>query len=260
MNAEKEAQAKEILAKDDSLVPEFWANKYTKEAAKNWDLFYKRNTTNFFKDRHWIDREFEELRYDPDQAPEKKVCLEVGCGVGNFIYPVLNSNPNLFMHACDFSQRAVDFVKNNPQYAEGRCNAFVCDLTKDKLQDNITPCTVDFISAIFVLSAIPPEKMSFAVQNLYEVLNTNGQVLFRDYGLYDQAQLRFKPGSKLKDNFYVRQDGTMAYYFSKEYLIELFTKEGFELVNVEYIAKETVNRKRDVVLDRVFIQARFRKV
>lgn len=27
------------------------ADKYEKEAAKNWDKFYKRNSTNFYKDR-----------------------------------------------------------------------------------------------------------------------------------------------------------------------------------------------------------------
>jgi len=39
-------------------------------------------------------------------------------------------------------------------------------------------------------------------------------VLVRDYGLYDHAMLRFAPGHKLADRFYVRQDGTRAYYFS----------------------------------------------
>jgi len=27
-----------------------------------WDLFYKRNSTHFFKDRHWTLREFEEIK------------------------------------------------------------------------------------------------------------------------------------------------------------------------------------------------------
>lgn len=44
------------------LVSEFKQLKLEKEAQKNWDLFYKRNTTNFFKDRHWTTREFEELK------------------------------------------------------------------------------------------------------------------------------------------------------------------------------------------------------
>lgn len=52
----------EKLAKDQVLVSEFKQLKLEKEAQKNWDLFYKRNSTNFFKDRHWTTREFEELK------------------------------------------------------------------------------------------------------------------------------------------------------------------------------------------------------
>ena len=40
-------------------------------------------------------------------------------------------------------------------------------------------------------------------------------MLFRDYGLYDYAMLRFKPGHKIQDQFYFRQDGTRAFYFSE---------------------------------------------
>jgi methyltransferase-like protein 6 len=49
-NLEKHiARAQEVIASDKKEVPPFWINKYKKEAARNWDLFYKRNTTKFFK-------------------------------------------------------------------------------------------------------------------------------------------------------------------------------------------------------------------
>lgn len=44
------------------LVSDFKLIKLEEEAQKNWDLFYKRNATNFFKDRHWTTREFQELQ------------------------------------------------------------------------------------------------------------------------------------------------------------------------------------------------------
>lgn len=47
-----------------------------------------------------------------------------------------------------------------------------------------------------------------AVKNIYQAMNTNGIILLRDYGRYDMAQLRFKAGHKISENFYMRQDGT----------------------------------------------------
>lgn len=102
---------------------------------------------------------------------------------------------------------------------------------------------MDVVTLIFVLSAVHPEKMMLVLQNvsrvrrlskssccsrdvglrpgektcvcLFQVLKPGGVVLFRDYGLRDHAMLRFKAGSKLAENLYVRQDGTRAYFFSK---------------------------------------------
>ena len=37
--------------------------------------------------------------------------LEVGCGVGNFLFPLIEKNENIQFYACDFSTRAVEFVK-----------------------------------------------------------------------------------------------------------------------------------------------------
>ena len=43
------------------------------------------------------------------------VLLEAGCGVGNCIFPLLKEDLNIFVYACDFSPRAVEFVKVNSE-------------------------------------------------------------------------------------------------------------------------------------------------
>ena len=107
------------LKRDTELVSDFKRSKLELEAKKNWDLFYKRNSTHFFKDRHWITREFPELlqtiselgQKSSPQAKDRLVLLEAGCGVGNTVFPLMEENSNLFIYACDFSPRAVEFVK-----------------------------------------------------------------------------------------------------------------------------------------------------
>ncbi|XP_028985294.1 tRNA N(3)-methylcytidine methyltransferase METTL6 [Betta splendens] len=248
------------LRSDRALVSEFKQVKLEKEAQRNWDLFYKRNTTNFFKDRHWTTREFEELKACREFASQRLVLLEAGCGVGNCIFPLLEDDRSIFVYACDFSPRAVDFVKQNPLCCPERCCAFQCDLTKDDLRENVPEGSVDVVTLIFVLSAIHPDKMKLAVQNISRVLKPGGIVLFRDYGLYDHAMLRFKAGSKLGDNFYVRQDGTRSYFFSKEFLNQLFEETGFQSVATDYVLRETVNKKEGLCVPRVFLQSKFTKI
>ncbi|CAO2638245.1 tRNA N(3)-methylcytidine methyltransferase METTL6 [Lemmus lemmus] len=253
------SEEEDKLHRDRALVSDFKQQKLEKEAQKNWDLFYKRNSTNFFKDRHWTTREFEELRSCREYEGQKLVLLEAGCGVGNCLFPLLEEDVNIFAYACDFSPRAIDYVKQNPLYNTERCKVFQCDLTKDDLLDHIPPESVDAVTLIFVLSAVHPEKMHLVLLNVYKVLKPGRSVLFRDYGLHDHAMLRFKAGSKLGENFYVRQDGTRSYFFTDEFLARLFANAGYEEVVNEYVFRETVNRKEGLCVPRVFLQSKFRK-
>uniref|UniRef100_A0A2D4GH11 tRNA N(3)-cytidine methyltransferase n=1 Tax=Micrurus corallinus TaxID=54390 RepID=A0A2D4GH11_MICCO len=248
----------EQLAQNQVLISDFKQQKLEKEAQKNWDLFYKRNSTNFFKDRHWTTREFEELKACHKFEDQKLTILEAGCGVGNCLFPLLE-DLNMFAYACDFSPRAVEYVKQNPLYDVKRCKVFLCDLTNDDLVENVPLESVDVVMLIFVLSAIHPEKMHFVLNNIYKVLKPGKYVLFRDYGLHDHAMLRFKSASKLGENFYVRQDGTRSYFFSDEFLAELFLSVGYEEIINEYVFRETLNKKENVCVPRVFLQSKFRK-
>ncbi|XP_060036818.1 tRNA N(3)-methylcytidine methyltransferase METTL6 isoform X2 [Erinaceus europaeus] len=204
----------EKLKRDQILVSDFKQQKLEKEAQKNWDLFYKRNSTNFFKDRHWTTREFEELRSCREQ---------------------------------------------NPLYNPERCKVFQCDLTTNDLLEHVPPESVDAVMLIFVLSAVHPDKMRLVLRNIHKVLKPGRSVLFRDYGLHDHAMLRFKAGSKLGENFYVRQDGTRSYFFTDEFLAQLFADTGYEEVVNEYVFRETVNKKEGLCVPRVFLQSKFRK-
>ncbi|KAK7109716.1 tRNA N(3)-cytidine methyltransferase METTL6-like [Littorina saxatilis] len=250
----------ERLQKDTSLVSDFKQTKLEKEAEKNWDLFYKRNTTKFFKDRHWTKREFEELVGSKQNGEKRKVVFEVGCGVGNFMFPLLEEDEtkSLFIYACDFSKRAVQFVKDHASYDGSRCSAFHADITTS-LSDNVPDNSVDIATMIFVLSAIHPDKMLQALRNVLQTLKPGGTLLFRDYGLHDYAMLRFAPGHKLSDHFYVRQDGTRAFYFSLELLEELAREAGFEVQQNQYVHRETINKKEGICVPRIFVQAKFVK-
>ncbi|KRZ27058.1 Protein-S-isoprenylcysteine O-methyltransferase, partial [Trichinella pseudospiralis] len=149
-----------------------------------------------------------------------KKLLECGCGVGNLIFPLLEYFPHLFIYACDFSLRAINYVKSNESFDEKKCFPFVCDLTKDSVKNLINETDVDMCTMIFLLSAIHPENIPAVLRNVFKVLKAGAVVFVRDYGLFDHAQLRFGRGKKMEENLYVRQDGTFAYFFSEDHTNE----------------------------------------
>ena len=131
---------------------------------------------------------------EKDEKP--KVLLEIGCGIGNLVFPLLEENLLLYLYCCDFSPCSVQFVKEHKLYSL---------ISLQTLFAELGPNSVDLITCIFAMPAIHPNKHHAVFDNLSKVLRPGGVFLFRDYGLYDMAIIRFKPGSKIGENFYLSQ-------------------------------------------------------
>lgn len=263
-------QAQELISKQYELpVKDFDKKLYNANPAKYWDIFYKNNRENFFKDRKWLQIEFPSLYKVTSEEYDKPVTiLEVGCGAGNTFYPILNQNknPNLKIVGCDYSKVAVDLVKGNENFAEhhdkGVAYSSVWDLgnAEGQLPEDLEENSVDIVIMVFVFSALHPDQWKHAVNNLQKVLKPGGEILFRDYGRYDLAQVRFKKGRLLDDNFYIRGDGTRVYFFTEEELREIFCTSGpFEEERIGTDRRLLVNRKKQLKMYRIWLQAAFRK-
>lgn len=180
-----------------------------------WNRFYDIHENKFFKDRQWLFTEFPELVVESSSSQTR--LLEVGCGVGNSIFPILRTNPNgrLVIYCCDYSSTAIDILKQNNEYDENSVHAFVYDITGKgtmPFEEN----SLDLILMVFVLSAIDPLQHDQVIANLVKYLKPGtGKLLFRDYGLYDMAQLRFKGDKCIERNLYARSDGTLTYFFQQ---------------------------------------------
>jgi methyltransferase-like protein 6 len=112
--------------------------------------------------------------------------VQVGCGAGNTIFPLLSTYPDIFVHACDFSPRAVDLVKvfvylihnrswdncvmcfvlfcllmlchhwpnaewylqKHKDFRPDRINAFVCDITSEQLTESMEPSCADIVTMV----------------------------------------------------------------------------------------------------------------
>lgn len=87
--------------------------------------------------------------------------------------------------------------------------------------------------------------------------------MFRDYAVGDLAQQRFdgkeSATQKIEENFYVRSDGTRAYYFAEDELKGLMLRNGFETRECSVVEKIVENRKQQSEMRRLWLQGKFVK-
>ncbi|BGP37022.1 hypothetical protein JCM10449v2_000926 [Rhodotorula kratochvilovae] len=306
-----EGTTHEILARNNVAAEPAFVDKLFARAGKHWHDFYKHHAaTPFFKDRHWTQREWAELaRLGEEGSVEEgqaaggdvkgkgKAVLEVGCGTGAFIYPLLEQYPSARFVAFDFAKKAVELTISNARYDPAHCHIFQHDLTAppamlDEKLDAVPPefgapiHAFDFVSAVFVLSALNPTTQARAMQTLISLLAPGGSLLFRDYALHDAAQLRFHslPSASYASNpsllsdsapLYRRGDNTLTYFFTAEEVQALVngaveainaerTERGEEEIEVEgsigIVEREMQNRAEAWGCTRRFVHGSWRRV
>lgn len=96
-----------------------------------WNKFHTCHSTGkFFKERRYLLKEFPELAsFDADS-----VVLEVGCGNGSSVLPILRAKDSAIVYACDCSSEALERAKeiihaanvNSPKH---RFHPFCCDFS-----------------------------------------------------------------------------------------------------------------------------------
>lgn len=188
------------------------------------------------------------------------VVLEIGAGAGNTAFPLIarNQNPQLKVHACDYSKKAVDVMRSQEAYETEAMQADVWDATSDELPPGLEEGSVDVAIMIFIFSALSPREWEKAVDNVYRLLKPGGHVCFRDYGRGDLAQVRFKKNRYLEENFYVRGDGTRVYFFEEDELAQIWA-EKFEIVALGMDRRLLINRASRIKMYRCWLQGRFRR-
>ncbi|ATY66835.1 actin binding protein [Cordyceps militaris CM01] len=253
-------------------VSDFDKSRFNSNPEKWWNLFYKNNTANFFKNRKWLLQEFPILGDVMAEDAGAKVILEIGAGAGNTAFPILSNNKNsqLKIHACDFSKTAVEVMRKHEEYNTEQIQADVWDVAGKELPPDLEDGSVDVAILIFIFSALSPQEWSRALHNVHRLLKPGGTVLFRDYGRGDLAQVRFRKGRYLEENFYIRGDGTRVYFFDRDELGDIWSgkkaedngEAGVPKFSIDHLGVDRrllVNRAEQKKMYRCWLQGRFTK-
>ena len=147
-------------------------------------------------------------------------------------------------------------MKKHENYHPDRVDAHVIDIAKQPLP--FATGSANYATLVFVMSALNPKDMMFALKEVRRVLASDGVLLLRDYAVGDLTMLRFKSGAKIGERFYKRGDGTRTYFFERDEVIKMLREAGFLVEDDDalYIKKIIENRKRDLKMKRIWLQCK----
>lgn len=228
----------------------------------NWNSFFDSHEEGMiYKPRRYLIPEFGSY-WEKEHLDS---ILEVGCGYGCACFPIMSKFPSKRYIATDCSAKALEIFSNKLSTMDASIRERV-DVQLWDITESPSPTIVEIsngvgiILSVFALSAVPPSHHLSCLQRFTQLLSSTsdeGYILFRDYGMYDMTMFRHR--IRLEDNLFARQDQTLCYYFSLEYLANLVAQCGLRVVELKYATVINRNRKTNEEMRRVFVHGVFAK-
>ena len=259
-------------------------------SARAWHKFYGMHGGKFFHSRSFLFEAFPQLKpllleSSLSTSAFAATVLELGCGNGSNVFPLITHlQKEIKILACDVTPSALRSVMSHPSFEENkeRIKLFLFDIAENsqpldppgmilttsnraqeltelntsflKIPSEVTGGKVDAITCTFVLSSLHPKDHRRSLVNASSILRSGGKLFFRDYAIGDAALSRMlTPESRLQERLFKRGDGTLAYFFTKQELLEHLEESGFTDVQLDYHTVRNKNRKTNVEMMRVFL-------
>ena len=210
-------------------------------------------------------RHYRERRYLPLAFPEAVSAariVELGAGAGASLLPLLRAG-NATALATDVSPVAVRLCREVADRAGvgGRVEAAVLDATDPGAPAALAGKRADVCLVIFTLGALDRAGQAAALATAAASVRPGGRVLVRDHGALDVAHMRAPravDGAPVGSAaLHARQDGTLCFFFTPEYLTAAAETAGLIPVDVRWVTIAHPNRATGVVLMRVMVQGVF---
>lgn len=264
------------------------------EFSEKWNTFYsKHKSGDFFKPRRYLTVEFHKYL---SQCGHGSMVLEVGCGHGCSMYPIIENFPVEYI-ATDYSAQVICMLKRGTRFPDSRAIAERWDVTLSappRVVQHIT-APLRAVVSVFALSAVHPDLHVKCFENMRHLLQQYGHVNAADAAVSTmqktgtaidttephEAIPPLPPTSsapagvilfrdygihdmtmhrhkrRFSDTLFERADGTLAYYFDLLYLRDVAEAAGLTVLELEYATVRTENRKQGSVMHRVFVHAVF---
>lgn len=228
-----------------------------------WNNFYDHHEEGMiYKPRRYLLPEFSEFWNNPNL----NVIVEVGCGYGCTCFPIMKVFHGHKYIATDCSDKALQIFSNklttSEKSYESKVHTMLWDITEPPSSLLLEECKgAKLLLSIFALSAVAPVHHKACMVHFARLLHTDSEqaafILFRDYGLYDMTMFRHRV--RFDDRLFARQDRTLCYYFSLEYLRSVVEEAGLRVVELKYATVINRNRKTNEEMHRVFVHGVFAK-